>query len=653
MPAIALTIAVLIMAVALPVILYQPLRKHAGRYPSYILAGVISICLVSGSIYLWKSANNASNIAYDIAYYLPIQLVVLFWGLVWLSINTFKFKMPQGPITRTSRVSLPAGRIEPVFSVGNDASTQPQSSEIDAIYDDPAPDEVKRNFFVRYWRGEFSLPFSFWIVGILLGLATILVVVALNRLLDANEYNPYTSFIFFISVLVFVVISTIWDVVGLWRSATRYMHRRWRQRRGTFWGGLVKLLLVGSVLGGITTFVRNDALQMRELYDIAFRGDPDLPDYSLRIMRNGTEIEIVGGFKYGLTNDFRRLLEASPQIAVVHLDSMGGRIGEAMQVHDLIQERGLVTYVVNQCFSACTLAFAGGRERWLGSVGKLGFHGPTFPGTAQEELNAAAVSQQQLLVGDGFDPYFVSRALSTPASELWTPTNQELFAGGAITNIAPPERFAISGLGAHLTLETSGDIVKAIAPTVAAIADRDPDAAKAIVQKFHEMYLYGNSMDETVDMIDERLDKEVEKYLMLADDETMLQFARLSADEYGHLFALDRTVCYKYISNQVTDVSDYLTLDLLEREIDLKSKIIRTAAQRLPASKASVQAGWQQVSQIMRAGPQRKNLVLFSTPPRPDQYGDYCQLYVALYEAILQLPPAKGAMIAREMLTGR
>jgi hypothetical protein len=648
-----LEIITLIMIFVLPLALNWLLRKRVGRYLSYTLANLISAIFMGACIYYFSIAITGREKSGAILIALPFQLTFLVWGLIWLRINAFKFKEPRGPIMSPPPVSLPAGRVEPVFAANSNAPTQLQSNAIDAIYDDPEADEVKRNFFARYWRGEFSLPFSFWVVGILVGLATILIVVALDKLFDANEYNPYTSFAFFVSVWVFGIISTIWDVVGLWRSATRYMHRRWRQGRGTFWGGLVKLLLVGSVLSGIMAVIRNGAPQMGELYDMAFRGDPDLPDYSLRLMRSGTEIEIVGGFKYGLTNDFRRLLKASPQIAVVHLDSMGGRIGEAMQVHDVIQERGLVTYVANECLSACTLAFAGGRERWLGSVGKLGFHGPAFPGMTREELNSAALSQQQLLVRDGFNPYFVARALSTPATELWTPTNQELFAGGAITNIAPPERFAISGLGGHFTLETSGDVVKAIAPTVAAIADRDPDTAKAMVQKFHQMYLDGNSMAEAVATIQERLDGEVEKYRMLADDETMLLFARLAAEEYRHLFTLDRTVCYKYISGQADDISNYLTPELIEREIDLRDRIIRTAAQRFPASKANIEVGWQQVLQIMKSGPQRKNLALFSTPPRPDQYGGYCQLYAALYEAILQLPPANGAMIAREMLSGR
>ncbi len=582
------------------------LRKRIGRYLSYMLANIISALIIGGYIYYFPIAPIGLEQSDAALTVLPAQFLVLFWGLIWLRINAFKFKEPRGPITPPPRASWPAGRIEPALAANGNALTPLQSIAIGAIYDDPEPDEVERNFFVRYWRGGFSLPFSFWVVGILVGLATILIVVALDRLFDASEYNPYTAFAFFVSIWVIGIISTIWDVVGLWRSATRYMHRRWRQGRGAFWGGLVKLLLVGSVLSGIMAVIRNGAPQMGELYDMAFRGDPDLPDYSLRIMRNGTEIEIVGGFKYGLTNDFRRLLKASPQIAVVHLDSVGGRIGEAMQVHDIIQERGLVTYVANECLSACTLAFAGGRERWLGGVGKLGFHGPAFPGMPRQELNLAIASQQALMVRDGFDPYFVSRALSTPSTSLWTPTNQELFAARVITNIAPSGKFAMSGLGLPFTPDAASEAVASIVPAVAALNDRDPEAAKAVIQKFHKMYLDGGSLEEATAMVRGKIEAEVDKRLAFADDETMRLFVQLVADEYRHLYALDRLVCYQYMTGQIIHITNYLTSELIQRDLDIQGRIIRTAAQRQAIPQATIDAAWQEALKMLQAGPQKE-----------------------------------------------
>jgi hypothetical protein len=98
---------------------------------------------------------------------------------------------------------------------------------------------------------------------------------------------------------------------------------------------------------------------------MSFLDDPDIPNYSIRVMRNGTEAEIAGGFKYGLTSDFLKILSASRQIRIVHLDSLGGRIAEAISLNKVIRSRGLDTYVSSNCMSACTIAFAGGTRRIL------------------------------------------------------------------------------------------------------------------------------------------------------------------------------------------------------------------------------------------------------------------------------------------------
>ena len=48
-------------------------------------------------------------------------------------------------------------------------------------------------------------------------------------------------------------------------------------------------------------------------------------------MRDNSEIEISGGFKFGLTEDFEKAMREFPGIHVVHLNSVGGRIGEGRE----------------------------------------------------------------------------------------------------------------------------------------------------------------------------------------------------------------------------------------------------------------------------------------------------------------------------------
>jgi hypothetical protein len=170
-------------------------------------------------------------------------------------------------------------------------------------------------------------------------------------------------------------------------------------------------------------------------------------DYAIRVMRDGTEAEIVGGFKFGLTEDFVKILSASRQISVVHLDSIGGRLGEGEKMFKLIRDRGLNTYVSSKCLSACTLAFAGGRERFLHRDASLGFHKGTFPGVREGDFDSI---QRNVFRSAGFDETFIVEALSTPHNEMWRPSPQALMRAKVVTGIADGSKFAFSGLGADL-----------------------------------------------------------------------------------------------------------------------------------------------------------------------------------------------------------
>lgn len=651
-----------IVLIVLPFLLNWLFRKRIGRYLSYILAFIVSAAIGAVGVYLLPDELFGWDKTSAVMGLLPSYLVLLFWGLIWLRINTFKFAEPRQPPRRTETVSRLAGRIEPVFGPAASSPADPYAGTAS----DDAPDnhanapsadiessgEISRNFFVRYWRGQYSLPFSYWIVGLLGGISILLIIVGMTVLFSMSaDYNPYGFFAFIVSLWALLIAWTIWDLVGLWRSATRAMHRRWRQGRHTFWGGLVKLIVVAAVLGGIRTLVEATGPQIYEAYNIAFKGDPNVADYRLRIMRNGTEMEISGGFKYGLTKDVERLLKASPQIRIVHLNSTGGRIGEAIDLHDAIRQRQLTTYVANECDSACTVAFAGGKERWLGPAGKLGFHAPFFPGMTPEDLSASVARQRAIFMSDGFTAEFVTRALSTPATSLWTPTTMELRQGGAITDIASIDTFAMSGFGAEVTPAEAGKILTDMYPMIEPLKAREPDLVNAVTQLFYQMYLDGGTFSEFSARFNEQVGPVIKKYFVLGDDETQLRYIKLTADKYRYLAGTNVQACYAYIS--ATGTPPPLPREFGRRERDLEAQMILTAAPRPPAPKAVLEQAWTNVSNLLQAGPQARNTHLFNTSPRPDQLGDFCLLYVALNDAILQLPPQQGAMIAREMLSER
>ena len=115
---------------------------------------------------------------------------------------------------------------------------------------------------------------------------------------------------------------------------------------------------------------------------------------------------------------------------------VGGRIGEAEKLYSLIRDKQLITYVNFQCLSACAIAFAGGKERYIAKGAVLGFHEPDFPGITQDVLQSSIAEQTQIFRDAGFSADFVLRALRTPNSEMWKPTVDELFKAKVITGVS-------------------------------------------------------------------------------------------------------------------------------------------------------------------------------------------------------------------------
>src|SRR5215475_3384657 len=259
------------------------------------------------------------------------------------------------------------------------------------------------NFVARNWRGEFSLATTYWAFGFLGNLVAGALAVGIVAAFQQTEgFQPVT--IFASILLAWLVITGVatWQSVGVWRSANRHIGARTLLGKKSPWAVLAKVAVVLGIVRLAGTFVTSGAPQLVETGRMSFLDDPDIPNYSIRVMRNGTEAEIAGGFKYGLTNDFLKILSASRQIRVVHLDSLGGRIGEAISLNKIVRDRGLDTYVSSNCMSACTVAFAGGRHRILKAGAVLGFHAPTFPGMTKEDLAESTEDQREIFLAAGF-----------------------------------------------------------------------------------------------------------------------------------------------------------------------------------------------------------------------------------------------------------
>jgi hypothetical protein len=213
--------------------------------------------------------------------------------------------------------------------------------------------------------------------------------------------------------------------------------------------------------------------------------------YQLRILNGGTVLEVSGSFSWALPQNFQAVLAASPQVRVVRLESPGGHIQPALEIATMIRQRGLDTYVGGFCASACTVAFLGGRQRWVAPNARLGFHQAHGPGLPPELANGFLREAYQRLA---VPAAFIAHALRTPPTELWFPTHDELHVARLAAD-APPAILATLDDGrppalrevSHLAQVASGDAVvqfsTALFDLLGRLQDVNPEACWSFVHE--------------------------------------------------------------------------------------------------------------------------------------------------------------------------
>jgi len=517
---------------------------------------------------------------------------------------------------------------------------------------EPEPSSGRQNVVARHWRGDLPLWVSYWLIvclgNILFAALGIFIAKALR---PESGYNPLNIFAVIVLTWSSVMVVVTWQLVGTWRSANKYARVRRQAQLGTTWGRLAQVAVILGAVGNIGTFVREGAPQLVEVTGMAFRNDPDVPDYAIRVMRDGTEAEIVGGFKFGLTDDFVKILAASRQITVVHLDSIGGRLGEGEKMFKLIRDRNLNTYVSSKCLSACTLAFAGGRQRFLHKDAALGFHKGTFPGLREGDFDTI---QRNVFRSAGFDETFISTALSTPHNEMWRPSPQALVRARVVTSIADGTRFAFSGLGADLSKDRVAKVLAGALPVFDTIRARFPDQYDALAEEYYNNLVKGKTEAETIEALRGKLMPFIRTLLPMADDGVLADYNRLLQDQYRELSAKDPSRCYMYASGEDVraNFSSELSKTLLQQELGLNERAVKTAAKREAADKRLVESLWKKVhAQMSAGGVSNADWALFETKKVPKaSHARYCTIATIFVQEVGRLPQHETAILMREIL---
>ena len=282
------------------------------------------------------------------------------------------------------------------------------------------------NYFARHWRGELSLPMSYWANGVVLSVVAGMASGALSIAVAMYGDEQPIPWLIALQISCLVIsLFVMWQVVGMWRAATRY-----KQGGRSFWGGAAKAAVALAVLQLAYSWVFVAGPQIAGTYEIV-TGDAAVGPHEFNVLADGQMLEFSGGITFGVAKEFESLLDKTTGVTTVRLNSIGGRIREAQRMSGLVKARGLATYVVEECLSACTIVFLGGKERFLLDTASLGFHQPTFRGMTTGDRNLAIAEEEARLRAFGLS--FVERANTAPPDDMWYPEQHELVREKVVT----------------------------------------------------------------------------------------------------------------------------------------------------------------------------------------------------------------------------
>ncbi len=518
----------------------------------------------------------------------------------------------------------------------------PQSSEKSAV-----SEAEKQNFITRYWRGDISLPASYWLVGIGTSIAITALSNAFGEFVPALQLTPQQCGTAFIGFLVILVALLIWQSVGLWRSAGKYI----KSSKTPGWGWAARTLLTIAVVRAGVDFNQLVRPMLAESARLAV-GVDDVPASQMRLMNNASELEISGGIPFGTADAFQKLLDAAPSVRLVHLNSLGGRIDEGYKIGEIIRHKGLATYTSSYCMSACTIAFLGGNLRLLGEEARLGFHSGSFGGLDQQSLPDINDRMRKTFADMRIPAWFSNKAFATTADSMWYPTNDELVSANVVSQIVDPKLFAMSGIRDWQNVSGAENTLLKL-PAYAALKSYDPTTFNVILAKISDSIKNGKTAFQMQNEIHAIFETQIlPKYLRTSPDGPLIDYWSSQIDDLRALARTRPQYCVQFLFPSERDPNFDLTRlmpqDVQKRDLDKLARLIEGASKG-PVAKVATQAELTPiVVSIAKAHPDVGPFL--SEPER--HYGEpdkLCGAFLAFYEEILALPPTQAGPILRSM----
>jgi len=490
-----------------------------------------------------------------------------------------------------------------------------------------------KEFVKRHWRGQISLPISYWIIGCLLSSG--LVVLTVNLLELALPWAPsltYTSW-FVLSAYLLIVAITIWTNVGIWRASTNHI----KAGKSKLWGRLAKTGVIVAALMVSTQAITVHMPAIKSISPFLTGNDPSFQPVEYEILDQGNTLAILGDISNGSSSIISAALDRNPMVTKLYLDSDGGRIKEALKISSEVGRRQLDTYVEGDCLSACTFIFLAGAQRYATPNARIGFHKPAL----DDDSNKLLTAEVERYTKDEYRKFnvpeeFLTKIFSTPHNEMWFPSHKELVEIGVVTDST--QGGETTRWQKSLNANSATDVKRALLeqPIWQAMSRKLPNVVDEISTQMFVAMKQGKSDADVLNESRKYISPYSMEIIAKSTPKIRADFAELALDQSRHIATLGPEFCKSFVTSSL-DVTQVLPYTLVEREVALLQAALESDF--IAPSNYSEPAFEQSLGRVM-SEMTHAEIVAASDPTAPGT-AETCSGLVKFYEGFAKLPAAE------------
>ena len=499
-------------------------------------------------------------------------------------------------------------------------------------------------YILKHWRGELSLAISFWVNYFLIQNATSFL---LNWFAQSSPIDhPVISARVIILIVIIYLFIYIWQIVGLWRACNRHVAVYCK----AFWARTVQTIVVLGLIASLGNIALYGGIY-KEVYQFGFQKDTT-PAYSLTLRKDDSLIHLEGGLKFGVSKDVAALLKDHPDVKGIILDCDGGWIYEGRKLSKLILVYGLDTYTLEGCYSAGTIAFISGTNRFLGTGANLGFHQYSMDYENLRELADMEKEQEEdlrIFKRKGIKKEFLEKLYGASAEDFWYPSIDELLSAGVIHGVVNTSDLTPIEYGEGIKDINVKEILLDI-PVYRTLQKYESEVFEQIITGMNEQFKKGATFLEIQETGANRIWMLASRLLSMSSDETLIRFGQILVDMSRKLVEIDPFLCLKFVYPEqygTFTYSEYFSHDEFESLNEVLRNIIIDAHEK-ENPQIDIEAAELQLQEIITELGDDVEYVYIDLKKlqNSDQYKRHSDALIRTYELIL----AKDKRFAANML---